>query len=186
MELLQNHSCSPVESLFKIRIRTLTRQIQFTYLEWHRIYRLSFCPPTVFCKHTSFELVFAMFSPSGLSICELPVEVGDCSIPTTRYFFNSFEGTCEPFQYSGCGGNANNFYSMKACLFTCGNDGSWLCNQCDCGIIIFIVVILLYHCHYQHYHHHDHHFIINIIIYSAFSLIFLCVSHLSVVISKFL
>lgn len=40
--------------------------------------------------------------------------------PTTRYYFDSSTGKCKPFQYSGCGSNANNFQTIQSCQAICG------------------------------------------------------------------
>ncbi|KAI1723964.1 kunitz/Bovine pancreatic trypsin inhibitor domain-containing protein [Ditylenchus destructor] len=60
------------------------------------------------------------FGISGESVCNLPLAVGTCTAPTTRYYFDASSGKCKAFQYSGCGGNANNFQSMASCQATCG------------------------------------------------------------------
>ncbi|KJH44025.1 Kunitz/Bovine pancreatic trypsin inhibitor domain protein [Dictyocaulus viviparus] len=33
------------------------------------------------------------------------------------------QSQCVPFEYTGCGGNLNNFVSMVDCMDTCGNVG---------------------------------------------------------------
>lgn len=40
-------------------------------------------------------------------------------LPSTRYFFNSVSGRCEPFIYRGTGGNANNFLTEAQCQSYC-------------------------------------------------------------------
>lgn len=36
-----------------------------------------------------------------------------------RFYFNSFTQECRPFNYTGCGGNENNFLSKDECLNRC-------------------------------------------------------------------
>uniref|UniRef100_A0A915EAJ3 BPTI/Kunitz inhibitor domain-containing protein n=1 Tax=Ditylenchus dipsaci TaxID=166011 RepID=A0A915EAJ3_9BILA len=60
------------------------------------------------------------FGISSESVCSLPIAVGTCTAPTTRFYFDASSGKCKPFQYSGCGSNANNFQSMASCQATCG------------------------------------------------------------------
>lgn len=38
---------------------------------------------------------------------------------TFRYWFNAATGQCESFQYSGCGGNSNNFRTQLDCQTAC-------------------------------------------------------------------
>ncbi|KAL3072028.1 hypothetical protein niasHT_035710 [Heterodera trifolii] len=57
---------------------------------------------------------------SSESICTLPLVVGTCTAFVTRYYFDASSGKCKPFQYSGCGGNENNFQSLQSCHSTCG------------------------------------------------------------------
>ncbi|XP_016418673.1 boophilin-H2-like [Sinocyclocheilus rhinocerous] len=51
--------------------------------------------------------------------CILPMEEGNCSRYTLRWYFNSEVGVCRPFIYSGCGGNANHFLQKEECEKLC-------------------------------------------------------------------
>ena len=44
---------------------------------------------------------------------------GPCYALVDRYFYNASAGKCELFQYGGCGGNQNNFGSLKECSDNC-------------------------------------------------------------------
>ncbi|KAM6454643.1 BPTI/Kunitz domain-containing protein-like [Liasis olivaceus] len=52
-------------------------------------------------------------------ICRLPKEEGDCTEYQPRWFYNWTAGTCERFNYGGCGGNENNFEIFQLCLSRC-------------------------------------------------------------------
>ncbi|XP_019848705.1 PREDICTED: LOW QUALITY PROTEIN: uncharacterized protein LOC105316719 [Amphimedon queenslandica] len=52
--------------------------------------------------------------------CILPHNPGPCHGEYPRWFFNSSSGSCEPFLYSGCGGNINRFSSLQQCIQSCG------------------------------------------------------------------
>lgn len=56
-----------------------------------------------------------------VSPCELPAEEGLCSASFLRWRYDSDAGTCTRFVYGGCGGNANNFTTLAACLGACGD-----------------------------------------------------------------
>ncbi|KAH7700863.1 Protein Y43F8B.3 h [Aphelenchoides avenae] len=56
-------------------------------------------------------------------LCLLSIDRGACSGRQTRYAFNRQTGQCVPFEYTGCGGNLNNFQTMADCIATCGNVG---------------------------------------------------------------
>jgi len=44
----------------------------------------------------------------------LPKDAGDCGGDfTPRYFFDSSDGTCKMFYFSGCNGNKNNFKTLE-------------------------------------------------------------------------
>jgi len=59
--------------------------------------------------------------PSGKSVevCNLAKDVGRCTGHFNRYYYDRDLGTCELFQYSGCGGNQNRFDSREACSDVC-------------------------------------------------------------------
>ncbi|XP_033741348.1 spondin-1-like isoform X2 [Pecten maximus] len=52
-------------------------------------------------------------------ICTTPVEIGPCKGLFPRWFYNSEENLCQPFNYGGCRGNENNFRSEQECTMTC-------------------------------------------------------------------
>ncbi|KFD63705.1 hypothetical protein M514_06583, partial [Trichuris suis] len=51
--------------------------------------------------------------------CNFPRDAGSCKESHQRWYYNTVEEKCEPFIYSGCGGNPNNFDSMLGCQETC-------------------------------------------------------------------
>ncbi|XP_053599585.1 spondin-1-like isoform X2 [Plodia interpunctella] len=55
-------------------------------------------------------------------VCKLPLMVGPCRGYTERWFFDAATNTCEPFGYTGCGGNANNFRNWNDCIAACKTD----------------------------------------------------------------
>jgi hypothetical protein len=44
----------------------------------------------------------------------------------SKYWFNQTAGVCEPFTYSGCGANDNNFESLESCQESCLDKGDTL------------------------------------------------------------
>lgn len=57
-------------------------------------------------------------------LCALKDEKGPCKAIKDRFFFNVDNGRCELFEYGGCGGNANNFETLKDCEETCVVSGT--------------------------------------------------------------
>ncbi|NXT40216.1 EPPI protein, partial [Pelecanoides urinatrix] len=57
--------------------------------------------------------------PVGGDICDLPPVPGPCRGRFRHYAYNPAMGTCQPFTYSGCGGNPNNFKTVKECRQVC-------------------------------------------------------------------
>lgn len=51
--------------------------------------------------------------------CSLPAIYGRCQENITRFHYDSQRGECLPFEYSGCRGNKNNFYSIRDCQAQC-------------------------------------------------------------------
>lgn len=51
--------------------------------------------------------------------CFRAPEPGNCYENTTRWYYNSQEGLCDEFVYTGCGGNNNNFATEEECQNDC-------------------------------------------------------------------
>ena len=51
--------------------------------------------------------------------CFLPVETGNCLENEVRWYYNSADGICEQFMYTGCGGNENNYATETECEDEC-------------------------------------------------------------------
>ena len=60
--------------------------------------------------------------------CHLPPAAGYCEEICPRWYFDTRLGSCRPFNYGCCGGNANNFKTRRLCENTCGRDISMLFN----------------------------------------------------------
>ncbi|XP_053328501.1 protein AMBP [Spea bombifrons] len=55
--------------------------------------------------------------------CRLPIVSGPCKMAKSLWAFDPAEGKCVPFQYGGCKGNGNQFYTEKECKEYCGVPG---------------------------------------------------------------
>lgn len=89
----------------------------------------------MFCKcQASYKVVYAKNSKGcdicscqkkdnsqndDIDVCSLPVEIGLCKASLSRYFYDSKLGKCINFNYGGCQGNGNNFFTKKACEYKC-------------------------------------------------------------------
>jgi len=51
--------------------------------------------------------------------CYHGMAVGNCGEQIERWYFNYKTGLCQPFTYTGCGGNDNNFNSTEYCNHAC-------------------------------------------------------------------
>ena len=51
--------------------------------------------------------------------CLQLMKIGKCQQFQVRYYFNWITDECEPFRYSGCDENGNNFKTVKTCEDTC-------------------------------------------------------------------
>ncbi|KAK3097854.1 hypothetical protein FSP39_013843 [Pinctada imbricata] len=47
--------------------------------------------------------------------CVWPVEPGLCNFTVLRYYYDRFDEECRAFNYTGCGGNVNNYETIEAC-----------------------------------------------------------------------
>ncbi len=52
-------------------------------------------------------------------ICMQSIEIGTCTQYERRFYFNLDMSKCLEFDYSGCGGNDNNFLTRDTCEDTC-------------------------------------------------------------------
>lgn len=52
-------------------------------------------------------------------LCRLPSVYGRCQENITRYYYDHQSRRCLTFEYSGCRGNKNNFYSEEECYGQC-------------------------------------------------------------------
>ena len=71
-------------------------------------------------------------------LCKLPQEAGPCDAAFRAYWHNPATGTCEPFIYGGCQGNANRFDTLAACQAACrgGSPEFDTCAQpADCTLV---------------------------------------------------
>ncbi|VDK65807.1 unnamed protein product [Onchocerca ochengi] len=64
-----------------------------------------------------------LFSKNEEQLCLLSIDRGACNGHQTRYAFDRQQNQCVPFEYTGCGGNLNNFHSLTDCISTCGQIG---------------------------------------------------------------
>ena len=51
--------------------------------------------------------------------CRFPRDAGQCAAAIRRYYYNFGAKKCQTFLYGGCGGNANNFRTLKDCEAKC-------------------------------------------------------------------
>ncbi|OXB57602.1 hypothetical protein ASZ78_010564 [Callipepla squamata] len=58
--------------------------------------------------------------------CYLPSVCGNCKALFIRFFYNVSSQQCEEFIYGGCGGNRNNFETMRECSQACSHVSSQL------------------------------------------------------------
>uniref|UniRef100_A0A8C9PBG2 BPTI/Kunitz inhibitor domain-containing protein n=1 Tax=Spermophilus dauricus TaxID=99837 RepID=A0A8C9PBG2_SPEDA len=51
--------------------------------------------------------------------CNYPPKRGTCKWSFVRYYYSTVTKLCEPFVFSGCGGNRNNFQQKYLCESYC-------------------------------------------------------------------
>lgn len=52
-------------------------------------------------------------------ICDLPMEVGNCSQRINKWFYDRQAKYCREFEFTGCYGNDNKFESRAQCVQIC-------------------------------------------------------------------
>ncbi|XP_078582341.1 kielin/chordin-like protein isoform X2 [Branchiostoma floridae x Branchiostoma japonicum] len=67
------------------------------------------CPPTHAGPRCQYEL----------NVCVQHVAPGECKRSIPRFFYNLYDQKCQPFVFSGCNGNGNNFKTLQDCQSRC-------------------------------------------------------------------
>ncbi|XP_066522640.1 WAP, Kazal, immunoglobulin, Kunitz and NTR domain-containing protein 2 [Hoplias malabaricus] len=62
--------------------------------------------------------------------CNLPSLQGPCKAYEPRWAYSGALGQCQPFIFSGCGGNENNFETREACEDSCPFPKNHSCKPC--------------------------------------------------------
>lgn len=120
-----NRSSQPVFSVQ--RLTSSTRRLGWLNVASYRLSsNQSYPPPTPppdSRRQTELCPPLSAAAPSELRIfnelCAMREDPGPCKAIKERYFFNVDTGSCELFDYGGCGGNDNNFETMEACVEIC-------------------------------------------------------------------
>ncbi|XP_021204610.1 BPTI/Kunitz domain-containing protein isoform X1 [Bombyx mori] len=68
------------------------------------------------CKGASLMMIR---ESAPITYCSLQVNAGYCLGLLRRYYYDVNEATCKEFTYGGCGGNQNNFETMRKCSREC-------------------------------------------------------------------
>ena len=78
------------------------------------------CPSGFWC-HIGATSDTSVCCPGASDPCRLPASQGiDNNVgPFTRYYYDFTLRICKPFQYSGFGGNENNFLTKEDCAQRC-------------------------------------------------------------------
>ncbi|GMR59861.1 hypothetical protein PMAYCL1PPCAC_30056, partial [Pristionchus mayeri] len=79
------------------------------------------CPPNTFC-HVGADPSTTICCPSMTSTTnswQQPLLVGSGPHRLARWYFNAVAKQCQPFTYTGLGGNENNFGSKEECVAVC-------------------------------------------------------------------
>ncbi|XP_072365129.1 BPTI/Kunitz domain-containing protein-like [Scyliorhinus torazame] len=86
---------------------------------------------SVICSILLLAQQFDIVQTDVRESCYLLPSPGSCRALMPRFFYNRSTETCEPFNYGGCGGNANRFLTLSDCGNRCNGVHlvPKLCNQ---------------------------------------------------------
>ncbi|XP_019934395.2 inter-alpha-trypsin inhibitor [Paralichthys olivaceus] len=83
--------------------------------------------------------------------CHLKKASGQCKNQLLRYYYDSIHDKCKKFQWTGCIGNGNRFFSMESCNKTCDgihDDGEELEEDepdtpiaIICGVLLAVIIL---------------------------------------------
>ncbi|CAG9535954.1 unnamed protein product [Cercopithifilaria johnstoni] len=76
------------------------------------------CPTTYWC-HIGASLENSVCCPTTGMPCEQDLYTGNGDAILVRFYYDSTTRTCQQFQYSGLGGNENNFLTLRDCEAHC-------------------------------------------------------------------
>ena len=82
-------------------------------------------------------IVLPHADPDKQPQCFQEPEAGNCAEPETRYYYDPAKKSCQPFEYSGCDGNDNNFETRSRCTDFCFGFRGCSCDesQPDCKVV---------------------------------------------------
>ena len=72
---------------------------------------------TSLCMFLRYFFTFEIITAE--ETCRLPSNVGSCSSKEERWYYDASSNECRQFDYTGCGGNANNFMTETQCELRC-------------------------------------------------------------------
>uniref|UniRef100_A0A0N5AD37 Kunitz/Bovine pancreatic trypsin inhibitor domain protein n=1 Tax=Syphacia muris TaxID=451379 RepID=A0A0N5AD37_9BILA len=72
-----------------------------------------------------YDCLAGVCCPSRAFTCIQPLDIGDISVANEaeqRWYFDSVNSVCKTFNYTGRGGNSNNFLTQQQCQWYCTNN----------------------------------------------------------------
>ena len=68
-----------------------------------------------------------------LNLCSQPVDPGPCRGEYLRWYYNDVEGSCSPFNFTGCKGNLNRFMNKDDCENSCKHESKKVLSKIICS-----------------------------------------------------
>ncbi|XP_053283487.1 BPTI/Kunitz domain-containing protein [Pleuronectes platessa] len=85
--------------------------------------------------------------------CHIKKDSGQCKNQLLRYYYDSVHDKCKKFQWTGCIGNGNRFFSYESCNHTCDgihDDGDEIEEEepdtpiaIICGVLLALIIIAI-------------------------------------------
>lgn len=80
-------------------------------------------------------IIIQVCCPAAGVPCEQELEIGNGDAILERFYYDSTTRTCQQFQYTGSGGNENNFLTLRDCEARCPGN-KYLCNVPSFNFVI--------------------------------------------------
>lgn len=74
-----------------------------------------------------------------LDYCTIQKDEGNCTAREAKWYYGSQLQRCQPFYYSGCNGNKNNFDTKDACEADCPNEVGKFAHSKKCKCPLYLV-----------------------------------------------